>query len=275
MTILYQPGHGFHETTCSRQMDRQWRDSGHPSAEQLQRMEENRRKARAKLAAKRAHPQASLDHGGRSLSIQEQPPPAKRPAYITAPQPTRSEPSNSSNRPTSKPNQSGKIIYAHNRPPQPQRSNHPSTTSHHSVNSSSSKPVPTSMQHLAGHLAKPQDPVNHKSTSSHNSVSSSTTAVSGYQQSTHYSKPSTSHGPVDRTAQNASIKTAASSFKAPIKPSSTSHHPPPVKCAQLKEKKKAKVYLISKTRFEVSVQYDGVLIEMFKKMHTRAYSKFI
>ena len=253
-------------------MDRQQSGSGHPSAEQLQRMEENRRKAQAKLAAKRAHPQASLDHGGRSLSIQEQPPPAKRPAYITAPKPTGPEPSNSSNRPTPKPNQSGKIIYAHNRPPQPQRSNHPSSNSYDGVQSSSNQSVPVAVHLLSAHTAGPQHSTNFKSTTSHNSLSSSTT---GYQPSACYSKPSSSHDPVGKATQNASIKAAASNYKPPIKSSSTSHPPPPVKCAQLKEKKKAKVYLVSKTRFEISVQYDGVLIELFKKMPTRAYSEFV
>ena len=64
---------------------------GHLSAEQLRRMEENRRKAREKLAAKRLQPSPSSSHSTyKRVSVPPRgdlgPPPAKRPAIMTNPQ---------------------------------------------------------------------------------------------------------------------------------------------------------------------------------------------
>ena len=143
----------------------------------------------------------------------------------------------------------------------------------------------------------------------HNELPSSMTSQTGLQQPPFYSKPSTSHlstlfhnsppksapnkaVPVNSrippfyskpplnaphlitSVPDASIKVAAAMSRKPS-PSLPPDHPPPVKCTQLRDKKKAQVCIVSRTRLEVKVQYDHDLIEIFKKMPTRAYSKIM
>ncbi|XP_064401335.1 SWI/SNF-related matrix-associated actin-dependent regulator of chromatin subfamily A-like protein 1 isoform X1 [Halichondria panicea] len=140
----------------------------------------------------------------------------------------------------------------------------------------------------------------------HNELPSSMTSQTGLQQPPFYSKPSTSHlstlfhnsppksapnkaVPVNSrippfyskpplnaphlitSVPDASIKVAAAMSRKPS-PSLPPDHPPPVKCTQLRDKKKAQVCIVSRTRLEVKVQYDHDLIEIFKKMPTRAYN---
>ncbi|XP_064402353.1 SWI/SNF-related matrix-associated actin-dependent regulator of chromatin subfamily A-like protein 1 [Halichondria panicea] len=86
-----------------------------------------------------------------------------------------------------------------------------------------------------------------------------------------YSKPPLNAPHLVTSVPDASIKVAAAMSRKPS-PSLPPDHPPPVKCTQLRDKKKARVCMVSKTRLEVKVQYDHDLIEIFKKMPTRAYN---
>ncbi len=89
-----------------------------------------------------------------------------------------------------------------------------------------------------------------------------------------YSKPPLNAPHPITSVPDASIKVAAAMSRKPS-PSLPPDHPPPVKCTQLRDKKKARVCMVSKTRLEVKVQYDHDLIEIFKKIPTRAYSKIM
>ena len=261
--------------------------SGGMSTQQLQRMEANRRRAQAKLTAKRVAPPYTGMQG---------PPPAKRHAYTTSAATTSKMAStllssSSYDNVRSHPN-SAEASSSSSAGNQVQESKWSNPLISHQGSSSSTKT-----------LSLP------RTGTLHNELPSSMTSQTGLQQPPFYSKPSTPHlstlfhnsppksapnkaVPVNSrippfyskpplnalhpitSVPDASIKVAAAmSCKPP--PSLPPDHPPPVKCTQLRDKKKARVCMVSKTRLEVKVQYDHDLIEIFKKMPTRAYSKLV
>ncbi len=261
--------------------------SGGMSTEQLQRMEANRRRAQAKLTAKRVAPPYTGMQG---------PPPAKRHVYTTSAATTSKMAStllssSSYDNVRSHPN-SAEASSSSSAGNQVQESRSANPLILHQGSSSSTKTLPLPR---TGTL--------------HNELPSSMTSQTGLQQPPFYSKPSTSHLSIlfhnspSKSAPNkaypvnsrippfyskpplnaphpitsvpdASIKVAAAMSDKPS-PSLPPDHPPPVKCTQLRDKKKARVCMVSKTRLEVKVQYDHDLIEIFKKMPTRAYSKIV
>ena len=259
------------------------------STEQLQRMEANRRRAQAKLTAKRVAPPYTGGQG---------PPPAKRHAYTTSAATTSKMASTFPS--------SSSYIYDNIR-------SHPN-----SAEASSSSSAGNQVQE-----SKWSNPlISHQGSSSstktlslprtgtlHNELPPSMTSQTSLQQPPFYSKPSTSHlstlfhNSPPKSAPNkavsvnsrippfyskpplnalhpitsvpdASIKVAAAMSRKPS-PSLPPDNPPPVKCTQLRDKKKARVCMVCKTTLEVKVQYDHDLIEIFKKMPTRAYSKIV
>ncbi len=261
--------------------------SGGISTEQLKRMEANRRRAQAKL--KRVAPP------GPHTGVQG-PPPAKRHAYTTSTASTSKMvstfPSSSSyDNVRSHPN-SAEASSSSSAGNQVQESKWSNPLISHQGSSSSTKT-----------LSLP------RTGTLHNELPSSMTSQTGLQQPPFYSKPSTPHlstlfhnsppisAPNKATPLNsrippfyskpplnalhpitsipdASIKVAAAISRKPS-PSLPPHHPPPVKCTQLRDKKKVRVCMVSKTRLEVKVQYDHDLIEIFKKMPTRTYSELL
>ncbi len=232
--------------------------SGGMSAEQLQRMEANRRRAQAKLTAKRvATPHTSV----------RGPPPAKRHAYTMSAAATSNM---------------GSTF--------PILSSYDNVRSH--PNSAEASSSVSAGNQVKG-LKSPNPPISHQGSSSstktlslartrtlHNELPSSMTSQTGLQQPPFFSKPSTSHNsPPANKAAPANSRIPPFYSKPPLNakpspsPSLPPDHPPPVKCTQLRDKKKARVCMVSRTRLDVNMQYDHDLIEVFKKMPTRAYSE--
>ncbi len=254
--------------------------TGGLSAEQQQRMEENRRKAQAKLAAKRTV----------STTIQA-PPPAKRPAYASSAASTpksscydnaRSHPNSAEARSSHfstirQPDHSVSRLSRATSTQGPYQASSSSTTTFNTditlhSDCPSSRPVlqkpPFYSKPSTSHLPASASSTQYKATP--NIATTTTTNTTVTKLSSFYSKPSGSPSQSTATSNSFAKSVSASKFQ---KPSLATNHPPSVKYTQLQEKKKARVYMISRTRCEVSVQYDHELIETFKKMPSRAYSE--
>lgn len=265
--------------------------SGGLSAEQQRRMEENRRKAQAKLAAKRA-----ASSNPQPESKMQAPPPAKRPAYATPAASTSSFPSYDNARYHPNSTEAGPSRFSASK-----SVNRSAATSSHTTNTQGPHPVSSDHTKIfnTGNktlqsdfpsplpiTAVPQKPPFYSksypshlpisSSSSHNKATApnSTTTSKETRPPPFYSKPPKNSSSQSTSAPNAFTKLLSASASQKPSPSlPPTNHPPPVKYTQLQEMKKARVYMVSRARCEVCVQYDHDLIEIFKKMPTRAYSE--
>lgn len=207
--------------------------SGHLSVEQMRRMEENRRKAREKLAAKRLqHPPSSNHSASQGGSVAPRgdlgPPPAKRPA-MTNPQ----------------------YHFAHHK--QMLR-----TTGYHGNQLSTSQNT------------QPQQIQQSSQSSTHQTPITSTHICSVSEPRTF---PPAVPPLVPRSRSQAATSTSMfyTNPSSTVRPSAVSQTPQLVKFAQLQAKIKANMVLISRARFKVAVPYDSTVIELFKKMATKSY----
>lgn len=252
--------------------------NGQLSAEQLQRMEDNRRKAQAKLAAKRAAavPTHSSHMGGQ--------PPAKKVAINTPTIPhtdwvtqsttglsraschgnIRTHPTSSKivSSTASRSSISISIVQV------PTNSNQPLSTCTSSIETTHA--VTSSLQRPPFYN-KIATNSNQRTTVTHVHHSTQKSAPFFNQPPTHANsltvKQQPFHPKQTSTASTRPTGTITPTGSA-VLPTATIQH------SKLKEKKKARVNMVSRTRFQIIVQYDHDLIEIFKKIPTRAYSEF-
>ncbi len=257
------------------------------SVEQQRRMEENKIKAQAKLAAKRV-----ASSNLQPQSDAQAPPPAKKPACATTAASTSSMSSYKNKR--SHPNSAEADHLCSNATkhlnPFATKSSHMSNIqgsyqgSYHTTDDTFSTGSKTNFQSTQTTTAGVQKPpfypklsTSHSpiSFSSLHEVTSNTTKCTETKASSFFSKPHGNGSSISTSAPNMYPKPSSAPVSQKHSSLISNSHPPPVKYTQLQETKKARVYMVSKTRYEVCVQYDHELIEIFKKMPTRAYSESI
>ena len=209
------------------------------SAEQLRRMEENRKKARERLANKRSAPvtTSATSSLNSNTHFTSQCPPAKRPALVTdAAQSSR--PSNNVSSST------------HNKYQEPNRFKSQSC-------SSPSTAVSFSTATVTAHCNNPSS-----LSSLNNKPTTSVTSHHGSHTQPFLSSSKTS-GP------------SSTQLSSSLHPFGASNQPPSIskqlKFVEMQKKIKANMMLISKTRFKVLVPYETNVIEIFKRMPTRSY----